>query len=335
VAADAQAQAIGELLSWLEKQLREMREQQNQAQAQLDQVRRQVHGLSEQMDGAERAAREIEPRLSPFKHLPEKLREIEEDAEHIRHSIAANHTEIEASLRILQAEAEYDRGERAEAYKRIQAAAAQIAVVAANVSQVQQQTAQAVQTVQTLVERQREVEQLVEQFGLRVDRVVEVNKDLEERIRAELVGEQDERFDLVLERLQVVGEMVKRNEDMIVAATAEQTLREEVLQEISVWREEHSRIDSRIATLEGAIEGILKKADELHGQIVLLEGRHTGQGERVAGIRRELSEIVDHVRDEFAKYNALLEKHRRKQIQVLEQELRELKFHAFRPPEEP
>jgi len=41
------------------------------------------------------------------------------------------------------------------------------------------------------------------------------------------------------------------------------------------------------------------------------------------------------VREEFAKYNAMMEKQRRKQIQVLEQELREAKFHAFRPPEEP
>jgi hypothetical protein len=52
-------------------------------------------------------------------------------------------------------------------------------------------------------------------------------------------------------------------------------------------------------------------------------------------MRRDIAEVVDHVREEFAKYNTMLEKQRRKQIQVLEQELREMKFHAFRPPEEP
>jgi hypothetical protein len=66
----------------------------------------------------------------------------------------------------------------------------------------------------------------------------------------------------------------------------------------------------------------------------LLEGRHAGLGERVSGIRKDIAEVVDHVRAEFAKYNQMTEKQRRKQIQVLEQELREMKFHAFRPPEE-
>jgi hypothetical protein len=75
--------------------------------------------------------------------------------------------------------------------------------------------------------------------------------------------------------------------------------------------------------------------DKLHGDITLLEGRHSGLGERVAGMRRDIAEVVDHVREEFTKYNQMLEKQRRKQIQGLEQELREMKFHAFRPPEEP
>jgi predicted nucleic acid-binding Zn-ribbon protein len=162
-----------------------------------------------------------------------------------------------------------------------------------------------------------------------------VNRDLEGRIREVLTAEQEGRFDVVFERLQVVGEMVKRNEELIVAATSEQTLREEVLQEIAVWREEHSRIDARLNTLEDGREGVFAKLDKLAGEVTLLEGRHSGLGERVAGIRRDIAEVVDHVREEFAKYNQMIEKQRRKQIQALEQELRETKFHAFRPPEEP
>ena len=73
------------------------------------------------------------------------------------------------------------------------------------------------QTFQTLLERQREVEARVEQFGLRLDRSIEVNRDLEERIKRVLTDDQDDRFDVVFERLQVVGEMVKRNEDIVAA----------------------------------------------------------------------------------------------------------------------
>jgi len=303
--------------------------------AQLDQLRRQVHELADQVTQAERSVREIDPKLIPYKGLPEKTREIEEGNEQIRQNVVANKTEIENVLRVLRSQASYDREERSETSKRLEATASQIGLAAADVAQVQAQTSQVSQAMQTVLERQREMEGRVEQFGLRLDRNIEVNRDLEERIRALLAREQQDRFEVVFERLQVVGEMVKRNEDLIVEATSEQTIRDEVIHEISVWREEHSRIDGRLNSLEETGDKLLTIVDKLNGELTLLEGRHSGLGERVGGIRRDIAEVVDHVREEFLKFNQMQEKQRRKQIQVLEQELREMKFHAFRPPEEP
>ena len=235
----------------------------------------------------------------------------------------------------MRSEAEYDRQERGEAFKRIEVATNQLGLVVADIAQVQHQTAQISQTFQTVLEAQRVVEARVEQFGLRLDRAIEVNRDLEERVKVELTGDLDDRFDVVFDRLQVVGEMVKRNEDIVAAVANERSLRQEVIDEVSVWRDEHSRIDGRLNQLEELADRLVSQVDKVHGEITLLEGRHSGLGERVSGIRRDIAEVVDHVRDEFAKYNAMMEKQRRKQIQGLEQELREMKFHAFRPPEEP
>ena len=164
---------------------------------------------------------------------------------------------------------------------------------------------------------------------------IEVNRDLEERIKAATFEGLDERFEVVYERLQVVGEMVKRNEDVIAGVANERSLRQELIDEVSIWREEHQRIDGRLNALEDLTDRVVTQIDKVHGEVTLLEGRHSGLGERVSNIRKDISEVVDHVREEFAKYNAMMEKQRRKQIQVLEQELRESKFHAFRPPEEP
>lgn len=335
MAGDTQAQAISEILGWLEQQLRQVREEHSRSNALLDQVQRQVHELADDVNVAERAVREIDPKLVPFKGVPEKIRELEEDAEHTRQSIAGTRAETENALRLLRAEAEYDRQERAEMSRRTEAATSQLGLLAADVAQVQSQSSQLSQTMQTLLERQREVLARVDQFGLRLDRAIEVNRDLEERLREVLAHEVEDRFDVVFERLQVVGEMVKRNEEMIAQAIAEKTIRDDVLQEIGVWREQHGRIDARLNVLEELGDRLLGTADKLHAEITLLEGRHQGLGERVAGIRRDIAEVVDHVREEFAKYNQMMEKQRRKQIQVLEQELREMKFHSFRPPEEP
>jgi chromosome segregation ATPase len=334
VPGEAQAQAIGEIITWLEQQVRQSREEQARGTALVEQLRRQLHDMQEQITAAERAIREVEPRFLPFKGVPEKIRELDESGEHIRQAVATNRAEIENALRIMRAEAEYDRQERGEAARRIESATNQIGLILADVSQVQQASAQVGQSLQTVLERQREVEARVEQFGLRLDRSIEVNRDLEERIKRVLTADQDDRFEVVFERLQVVGEMVKRNEDTIATVAAERSLRHEVLDEVSVWREEHSRIDGRLNSVEELADKLLAQVDKVHGDVALLEGRHSGLGERVSGIRKDIAEVVDHVRAEFAKYNQMTEKQRRKQIQVLEQELREMKFHAFRPPEE-
>ncbi|MFN0148532.1 MAG: hypothetical protein ACKVT1_18675 [Dehalococcoidia bacterium] len=335
MASETQAQALGEMIGWLEQQLRETRDDQARTTAQVDQLRRQLYDVTEAQSKSELAIRDIEPRFLPFRGLPEKLRGLDEGTEHIRHQLSASRAEIDNALRLLRAEAEYDRTERGEAFKRIEAASGQLGLIAADIAQVQAQTSQVGQTTAALLERQREVEARIEQFGLRLDRTIEVNRDLEERIKEVVMAGLEDRFDVVHERLQVVGEMVRRNEQLIEAVSAEQTLREEVLEEIAVWRAQHERIDARLASLEELGDRVLTEVDKTHGEIALLEGRHSGLGERVSGIRRDIAEVVDHVRDEFAKYNQLMEKQRRKQIQVLEQELREMKFHSFRPPEEP
>ncbi len=332
---EPQAQAITELLTFLEQQLRATREEQARHLALLDQLRRQVQDLAEQLDAAERQLRDVEPRLLPFRGLPEKLTSLDQAMEELRQAVSTARAESEHQHRLLRAESEYDRQERSDVIRRVDAAAHQLGLVLADIAQVQQQTSQLTHQLQALLERQRETEQQVHQFGLRLDRAIEVNRDLEERVKQVLLGDLDDRFDVVFERLQVVGEMVRRNEELISTVTHERDYRQELIEEIALWREEHHRIDNRINQLEEVTDRLVGVIDKLQGEITLLEGRHSGLGERVANMRRDIAEVVDHVREEFAKFNAMYEKQRRKQIQVLEQELREMKFHAFRPPEEP
>jgi chromosome segregation ATPase len=333
--ANPQSQAIGEILTWLEQQLRESREDQTRAFIEIDQIRRQTQDMAADVDAAERAVREIDPKFVPFHGVPDKINGLAETIERVRQQLVAHQASFDNTVRQLRAEADYDREERAEAGKRVDATASQLGLVMSDVTQVQHQASQVSQTMQTVIERQREVEARVQQLGLRLDRAIEVNRDLDKTIREALINEQEDRFDVVFERLQLIGEMVKRSDDLIREVAAERSLRQEVIDEVAVWREEHARIDGRLNALEGVADRVLSQVDKVQGEITLLEGRHSGLGERVASIRRDIAEIVDHVREEFAKYNQMTEKQRRKQIQVLEQELREMKFHAFKPPEEP
>ena len=54
---NSQAAAIGEIITWLEQQLRQVRDDQTRSVQQVDQLRRQVHDLQEQITLNERAVR--------------------------------------------------------------------------------------------------------------------------------------------------------------------------------------------------------------------------------------------------------------------------------------
>lgn len=333
--SEAQAAALSEILEWLEQQIREAREDQAAALAQVDQLQRQVLDLQEQIDALTEGVRAIDPKLQQYKGLPEKVAAMTETVEDLRQEVLANKAEMDNIIRLMRAEVQYDREERAESFKRIEQATTQLGLVLADVAQIQAQVAGLAQDASTLLERQREIDAMVVQFGLRLDRTIEVNKDLEDRVVKKLTAGHEERFDVVFERLQVVGEMVKRNEDLIERVVNERSMREELIHEIQIVRDQQRRVDERLNALEQVTDRLLGMVDKVQGAVALVEGRHTGLAERVAGIRKDIAEIVDHVRAEFTKYNQMVEKQRRKQIEVLEQELREMKFHALKPPEEP
>lgn len=322
-----------ELLRWMEQEVRTSREAEARAREEVDSLRRQVSDLAYRVEEAEKETRTIDPRLRPIAYLPEKLHEIERDTESVRQDVTGVQASLDAAIRVLEAGAQAERNERSVLYRQQEEVAGRLDTASADIAQLRNAVTRANATIQDLIQRQGQVEKVVEQITLRLERSIEVHRDIEERLREEFIGEKEDRFAVVFERLQVLGEMMKRTNDAIEEVAAEQTLREDVLEQIDVWRAEHGRIDGRLAALEETGDTIFDGVDRLKDAITLLEGRHTGLADRVAAVRTDIAEIVDKVRDEFAKFNQLQEKSRKRQVDALEQEMRELKFHRLRPPE--
>jgi chromosome segregation ATPase len=334
VVIDTREGTLTDAIDWLEREISRSRDDQLKLLSQLEGLQRQLADLAQEIQRNEQMIRTIEPRFAPLRGVPEKIGSLNEASEHLRQQVAANKAEQDNAFRMLRGEAEHDRGERADALRRLATTTEQLTALTSGLAQVQAQATQATQSASTIIERQREVEERVHQFGLRLERSIEVHRDLEERVKAAVFANLDDRFAVVFERMQLVGEMVQRTERVVESVAQERSIRQDVLEQVGLWRDQQARLESRVAAVEEVADRVLTSVDKLRGEIALVEGRHAGLGERVAGIRRDIAEVVDHVRDEFAKYNQMSEKQRRKQIQVLEQELREMKFHAFRPPEE-
>ena len=327
--------AFGQTVEWLEEQLGAHSEAQAALKIEVEQLRRQVQFVAEQSDAAERSVAQVDPKILPYRGLPEKVAALNEDAEHTRQAISANQGEVEAALRLRESEARFDRQELAETVKRIEGLGGRLDLLAADSARLGTQISQIAQALNMVPDQLRETVEQVAQFGLRLDRIAEVNQEIEARLMAAITEQQGPPIDVIHERLQLLGEMIRRTEENIEQLFTAQHVGEEVMQELGVRRDEHGRIETRISSAEGTIESLLRELDQVRGETTLLDGRHSGLSERVGAIRRDIAEVIDHVRAEFTKFGAMQEKQRRKQIEVLEQELRELKFHTLRPPDEP
>ena len=327
--------SIEETLVLLEGETRTQREANEALGRELVQLRRQMQAILEQNEETSRTARQVETTVTNYQGLPQKVTELSQDAEQMRTSLTEARSKMETSERTRDAEALVASRELREAMRRLDGLQDRLELLASEAATRESKLEQLGQSFSVLSDWQQEARQQAEQFQLRLERLTEVSDEIEGRVLAAAQHLQERPLEVVHERLQILGELAHRAEEAIESLRSEQQLGDEVLQEMERRRDEQERIEGQVSRLEGAVENLARVVDEARGETALLDGRHSGLSERVSLIRRDISEMVDHVREEFTSFSEMQERSRRRQIEALEQELRETKFHGLRPPDEP
>ena len=327
--------SIEETLVLLENQARAQREAGEALARELNQLRRQVEAVADQGEEQGRSTRQIETTIARYQGLPQKVTELSQDTEQIRTALTETRSALETSERTRDAEALAASRELREALRRLDGMEDRLELLTSEAATRESKLEQLGQTLSVLTDWQQEIRQQAEQFDLRLQRLTEVSEEVEARVLAAAQALQERPLEVIHERLQILGELAHRAEEAIEALQGSQELGEEVREEMGRRRDEQERIEAQVSRVEGAVDNLARQLDEARGETALLDGRHSGLSERVGLIRRDISEMVDHVREEFGRYSEMQERSRKRQIEALEQELRELKFHGLRPPDEP
>lgn len=327
--------SIEETLALLEGETRAQREAGEALGREITQLRRQIEAVIEQNEEQGRSARQAEAAVARYQGIPQKITELTQDAEHLRTALTETRTALSTSERTRDAEALVTGRELREALRRLDALNDRVEQLSSEAAARESKLEQLHQTLGALSDWRQEMQQQAEQFDLRLQRLVEVSEEVEGRVLAAAQALQERPLEVIHERLQILGELSHRAEEAIEALQAEQRLGAEVREEMTRRRDEQERMEARISKVEGAVENLARALDEARGETALLDGRHSGLSERVGLIRRDISEMVDHVREEFGRFNEMQERSRKRQIEALEQELRELRFRALQPPDEP
>jgi chromosome segregation ATPase len=325
------------MLDWVEREIHGLKELTARQGGLIDQLQAQIHDIAGDVSQQEGMLRQVADQLRPLQPLTDDVRQVKELVGRLQKQIGDNQAAAEDGVRLLRAELERGRGERKELLDRIERVERASAEIKPLFEKAMSSSHRAAQSSHELVARQNEITAAQGNLALRVERVIEVSRGIEVEVGKRLahVEELFKQDDILFERVQLLGEMTRRIEEDVEALRGQVGFRQDILERIDMYRSEYARLDERLMALESLVADVEEAARHTQSAVNVIEGRHTGLSERVLNIRSEITAIVDEIALQFGKYNKLQEKHKQRQVEDLQKELRELKYHSFKPPPEP
>ncbi len=333
---ERQAAALASTVAWLEDELRETRAALSRLAQAFEQAQTQLGELTGRIHRVEDAVSAIPPQLTAIPRLDGQLAHIKDQLGAVQEQglqTAARLTELN---RELDAALERERQARNELTHRLEAVERQARASGSRFETVEESVRRTLEAVTLVRQRADEIARDVDGLEGRLGRLLEAGGRIEHE-QARLAGELDglhRQDELVLERVQVYAEMVKRLESQLALVAADVAVKQDVLEKIELARVETRRLEERLAALEAATEVLREQSSELERSIGLLEGRQKGFQERLAGLQSELAAQRNHVSEQFQRLHQLQERLVRRQIEDLERDLREIRIFAFRATEE-
>ncbi len=333
---ERQTAALASTVAWLEDELRETRAALAKLAQAFEQTQTQLWELTNRLHRVEDAMGAISPQLAAIPRLDgqlvqlrDQLGAVQEQGVHAMARLAELDRELDAAI-------ERERQARNELTHRLEAVERQARASASRIETVEESVRRALEAVSLARQRTDEIARDVDGLEGRLGRLLEAGNRIEHE-QARLAGELDglhRQDELVLERVQVYAEMVKRLEGQISLVAADVAVKQDVLEKIELARVETHRLEERLAALEAATETLRDQSGEVERAIGLLEGRQKGFQERLTALQADLAAQRTSVNEQFQRLHQLQERLKRRQIEDLERDLREIRIFAFRTAEE-
>jgi chromosome segregation ATPase len=334
---ERQTAALANTVAWLEDELRETRAGIAKLAQALEQSQSQQWEQSAHLRRVEDAVAALTPQLSAIPDIDGQVRQLKDVIAGVHEQGLATGSRLSDLTRLVEGAAERERQVLNELTHRLDAVERQTQSADTRFTTIDDAGRRAMESLTVLRQRSDEVARAVDVLEGRLARVVESGNRTEHeftRIGGEIDG-LHKRDEAISERVQIYTEMIKRLEGQISRVAADVAVKQDVLEKIDLGRVETHRLEERISLLEAAADTIRDQDEELLRQITLLEGRQKGYQDRLNGLLGDFAAYRERVNDQFQRLHQVQERLKRRQIDELERELRELRVNAFRPTEEP
>lgn len=333
---ERQSTALATTVSWLEDELREAKALIFKQQQSLEQLTAQLWENTTALHKAEDLLSTLPPRLDVLPEYDAQIRQVKDDLAGVHEQGLATAARLLELARVSHAETDRDRTVLNDHSHRLDTVERGVGGSGARLDNLDEAARRSMEVIAVTRQRQDELGRVTEGLESRLNRLVESTSHIDQdfgRIANEL--ETLHRQDTTLaERLQIYTDALKRLEGQIALVAAEITIKQDVLERIDITRLEMTRLEERISVQE-ALAAELRTADEgVSHQLTMLDGRDRGLYDRLVGLQAELAAHRVQVTEQFQRLHQSQERTKRRQIEEMEREIREMRIHAFRPPEE-
>lgn len=333
---ERQSQQLASTLAWLEDTVRENKGQVARLLQQAEQTQGQVWDLAHRIQRAEEANVALTHELGAAPRLETELRAVSDKLIRLEERVVAAESRVHETGRLHQIEGDHIRSELTELIKRVDGWERPVANWATRMDTLEE-IGRRGQEATTVVRQQVEgFEKYMELVDQRVQRLGDVLKRVDgefalvtaeiEALRKQEEGASD--------RFQVYAEGLRRLEGRIDEVAEQTDVRREFNEKFELQRTGLRRSEERLNLVEATSDDFRQRMDDLARAIALIDAKGQSVRERLAEVAEELGSYRSHLSEFFHKSASLEERQRRRRIEDLEREIREVKVHAYRPPEE-
>jgi chromosome segregation ATPase len=334
---ERQTAALANAVAWLEDELRDTRANMSKFAQALEQSQSQVWELTGHLRRVEDAVAALAPQLAVIPDIDGQVRQLKDIISGIHEHGLATGAKLGELTRQVEGTADRERQVLNELSRRLEMVERQAQGAGARFETLDEGSRRAMESITILRQRSDEIARVADALETRLARVVDSSNRTEHeftRLGNEIDG-LHKKDDVIAERVQVYTEMIKRLEGQISLVAADVAVKQDVIEKIELSRVETHRLEERISGVEAAADELRDQDEELLRQITLLEGRQKGFQDRLAGLLSDFAAYRERVNEQFQRLHQVQERLKRRQIEDLERELREMRVQAFRAAEEP
>lgn len=321
----------GDTVRWLQDEADRAKTQLAKLEQQVEQQQALLSELVDRTRHQDESIAALAAQSTAIASMQEAVHEAKATAAKLQEEQENARDQTEEVVRQHQADIERTRQERAEVAQSVQQVERQLASSLERQTGVEE-TAQRYQQAAAQSDlRINALEQQIEELRTRTGRAVEAVNRLEQR--AAEMGSAIESMvrasESESERVRLVSEVVRRVEGDLETQKRQAESLTKLLEGMELQRVQRQRLESRASQLDQMADDLRARVEEQQRILSVLEGKHHGYEGRLDALNERLEQHRQQLADYLLKLTQNQEQLKRRQIDDLERELKELQQYAL------